>query len=114
MADRLRYVSQDMHWLEVALPARLITCGALRCADALPFNLSNDAFAAQQTAAVMPQHCFDCLGHYIAGLCLAGSLQPYMATMMMCCTVLASPSSSHVETQLYANVLTSRRYAHSH
>lgn len=47
MADWLRYVSEDVHWLEVALPARLVACGALRRADAFPFNLPDDALAAQ-------------------------------------------------------------------
>ena len=47
MADRLCDVSQDMHRLQVALPAGLVACGALGCADALAFNLPDDALAAQ-------------------------------------------------------------------
>ena len=55
MADRQGYVCQDVHWLEIALPSRLITCGALRCADALPFDLPNNASAAQHTCEVVLQ-----------------------------------------------------------
>ena len=47
MTDGLRYISEDVHWLEVALPAGLAACGALGRADALPFNLPDDALAAQ-------------------------------------------------------------------
>ena len=54
MADRLCYVSQDMHWLQVPLPAGLAASGALGCANALPFNLPDDAFAAQCSVRSVP------------------------------------------------------------